>query len=120
MRQERASQIGSTATRDDRGDFVGTFGGGHKCRRGAGASPEISDLELACLRVLKEPIGRAHEPLGQEADIEAQSCCPQIDRLFLCRQQVDEQGRKPRLVEQLRDVAIARAEFGYCRCREQT
>ena len=60
--------------------------------------------------MLKEPIGDAHEPLGEEADVEAQLCRPQIDRLFLCRQQVDQQCRKLRLVEQLRDVAIARAE----------
>jgi len=34
---------------------------------------------------------------------------PQIDRLFLCRQQVDQQCRKACLIEQLRDIAVARA-----------
>jgi hypothetical protein len=56
-----------------------------------------------------EPIGDPGEPLREEVDVEAQLRRPQIDRLFLCRQQVDQQCRKACLIEQLRDIAVARA-----------
>src|SRR6202022_837439 len=57
-----------------------------------------------------EPIGDADEPLGEQLDLEAQLCRLQIDHLFLRGQEVDQQGRELYVVEQLRHLAVARAE----------
>jgi hypothetical protein len=51
-----------------------------------------------------------NEPLGEQADVEAQLCRPQINRLHLGAQQVDQQCPEPCLIEQLRHIATVRAE----------
>src|SRR5207245_4442239 len=77
---------------------------------GAGAGAEVTDPEPARLRALAEPVGDLDEALGQQADVEAQAGRPDVGHLLLRREEVDEQRREPRLVEQLRHVTVARAE----------
>jgi hypothetical protein len=60
------------------------------------------------IRILNKPIGDPREPRREEADVKAQLRRPQIERLLLCGQQVDQQCRKLRLIKQLRDMTVAR------------
>src|SRR6266446_1136061 len=109
-REGGSGQIGTATTRDDGADRFATLSRCHQRRAGASAGAEISDTELPRLRRLGEPIGDADEPLGEQLDVEAQLCRLQIDHLFLRGQEVDQQGRELCVVEQLRHLAVARAE----------
>ena len=50
------------------------------------------------------------EPVRQQADVEAEVRGAHVDRLLLRGKQIDQQGREPGLIQQLGDIAIARAE----------
>jgi hypothetical protein len=87
---------------------AGPLGRSHECRGSAGTGAEIPNPQQPGIRVLDKPIGDPREPRCEEADVKAELRRPQIDRLLLCGQQVDQQCRELRLIKQLRDLAVTR------------
>jgi hypothetical protein len=70
---------------------VGALRRRHQRRASADAGSEVPDPEVSRVRVLREPVRGADEPLGKQADIEAQVCRPQVGRLFVraCEETID-------------------------------
>ena len=57
-----------------------------------------------------DEIHHAHEPPGEQVDVEAKTPRELIDGVLLRRQQVEEQGGLPRFLERLGDEPIAGTE----------
>src|SRR5205814_2636766 len=76
----------------------------------AGARPEEANAQVARVRPGGEPLRGADEPIGEQADIEAQMARPFVDRFLLGSEQIDEQRAEAALAQDLGDVAVARAE----------
>jgi hypothetical protein len=65
-RQQRPSQIRTTASRDNRGNGVGALG--RCCERGAsaGAGTEIADAQMSGVRIFCHLVRDANEPLREQ------------------------------------------------------
>ena len=105
--QSVTGKIGPAAPRDDGGDLVGQFGGGHQCRGCAGARPETADAQIARLLLFMRPPRRVEQPFGKEADVEPVLARVKIDRFFLGREQVEQQRGQPGVIQPARHKLIA-------------
>ena len=107
--QCRSRQIGPPAARYDRAHLIRTLGGCNQRGSSAGAGTEVADQKVVGVGELSEPVGRVHEPFGEQFDVEAQLCRTRIDCFFVERQQIDQQRRQICFIQHPRHMTIARA-----------
>jgi hypothetical protein len=82
----------------------------HQRRRGPSAGAEVADPQVAGGRGVSEPVRGPEQPRGEQINVEAEPACALVDRLFVWREQVDQQCGQPLSNEGPGDGAIARAE----------
>ncbi len=69
---------------------------------------KISHREPSGVGILGEPLGRGDKPMREQGDVEAQFAREQIELFLLGGQEVDQQGREPRLAQHVGDMPVAR------------
>ena len=81
--QRAPRQVRPAAARHDGADDFAEIRGRHERRAAAGAGAEEAEPLLARLVFAREPMCRAHEPLGQQPDIEAKIAARGIGPLVI-------------------------------------
>ena len=79
-------------------------------RAAAGRGAEEPELQRHRLRLLRQPLARADEAVGEQADVEAEVRRAQVDALLIAREQIDQQRADAAPPQHVGDVAVPRAE----------
>ena len=103
-----AREVGASSTRDDGTDRLGSASGGDECRGTAGARAEQANWELRCPRLRPQPSGDPSEAVGQELDVEPVLPGARVNPVLFLRQEVDQEGGEPAVLEAFGDESIAR------------
>src|SRR5690349_17183645 len=88
---------------------IGTPGGGHECCPTTCAGPKVTDRKLRGWLVVVEAVRGVGQAMGQQVDVEAQMGGMHVYLLFVCGEQIYQEGGKPCLLENLSYIAVAAA-----------
>jgi hypothetical protein len=99
----------TTAPRNDRSHAVPALERGNQCCGRAGARAEIADGQRLQFRLRIDPIGREHQTLREQRDVEAMLARVHVALLFGAGQKVEEERCQPGALQLRRDPDVPRA-----------
>ena len=108
--ERRLREIRSSAARYDRTNDLRTLCRGDERRRRSSARAEEADAKHALAETLGDEVDDRHQAVGEQLHVEAKLTGPLVLFLFHRRQQVEEQGGEPSVLQLARDLPVSRTQ----------
>jgi len=103
-------EIWPSSTRDNGSNDVRSNRRSNQRGRGAGTGSETTNRKRPEVVSLPDPLDRCHDATAEPRDIESEPSSLQIDRLFVWREQVQQQCAESPVLQELSHCTISPAE----------